>query len=472
MKITSSNKTPYLNDHYFTSLCLSYFPHEDFSSDSENEAFFRLDEDGGVISAKVVITCGSKMEAFELSENDIEQVIPMERSQVAEVVLGLCFTKCGKRLFGFVPCWGHLAGLRPVIRAEHYLRRYDEETVKRLFVSNYAISEEKTSLSIAAASLAMEETKKLGDNDCFLYTSIPFCPTRCSYCSFVALESRKLRSLLPDYLDALKRELSDKAELIKENGHTLKGIYIGGGTPSILTPEQERDLFLAIEGTMPMGDVIEYTFEAGRPDTITEEKLRIAKEHGVDRISINPQSTNDEVLKAIGRSHDASLFYEAASLSEKFAFRSRNADIIVGLPEDNDERFEKTVTDVLSFGFENITVHSLTVKNASLLSKDPSAYDPRGSMVLRHLSSSHASLISSGYRPYYLYRQKKTVGGGENCGFTLGGKACIYNIASTDETHSIYGCGSGATTKILTPSGIKRQSNARYPYEYLKSRKR
>lgn len=468
MKITTTNNTPYLNDHYFTSLCLSYFPHEDFAKESSNEAFFSLDESNGRISAKVVLRCGSSSASAEVVEDDLVTAIPMERNQVAEVTLGLCFIECGKKLFSFSPCWGHLAGLRPVIRAEYYLRRFDEDTVSRLFRENYAISDEKTALSIATAKNAMAEMEKLEKDDCFLYISIPFCPTRCSYCSFVALDSKKLRLLLPDYLISLERELSEKAEMMHQNGHKLKGIYIGGGTPSILTPEQEKLLFSVIERTFPMRDVIEYTFEAGRPDTITEEKLRLAKSFGVTRISINPQSTSDEVLKAIGRNHGSSLFYEAVSLSEKIGFHSRNADIIVGLPEDNDERFEKTVSDVISLGFENVTVHSLTVKNASLLSNDPSAYDPLGSDVLKRLSYSHAELNKNGYSPYYLYRQKKTVGGGENCGFTLNGKACIYNIVSTDETHSIYACGAGATTKILTPSGVVRQSNARYPYEYLK----
>lgn len=468
MKITTANNTPYLNDHYFTSLCLSYFPHEDFRHESENEAFFFLDEANGIISAKVVIRSGQHTANAALSESDIDAPIPMDRHQIAEVVLGLCFIECGRRLFGFIPCWGHLAGLRPVIRAEYYLRRYDESTVWRLFRDCYAISDEKTALSISAAKKAMDEAKKLKTDDCFLYISIPFCPTRCSYCSFVALESKKLKSLIPDYLAFLENELSEKAELMKRNAHTLKSIYIGGGTPSILSPEQEDSLLSAIARNFPMDDVIEYTFEAGRPDTITPEKLALAKDHGVTRISVNPQSTSDEVLKAIGRSHGASLFYEAAELSAKYGFFSRNADIIVGLPEDNDERFDKTISDVLSFGFENITIHSLTVKNASLLSSDVSSYDPRGSEVLKRLSRSQSALTANGYAPYYLYRQKKTVGGGENCGFTLDGKACIYNIASTDETHSIYGCGSGATTKILTPRGVERLSNARYPYEYLK----
>lgn len=468
MRIKIDNRTPYLNDHYFTSLCLSYFPHEDFSFESENEAYFFLGEEDGVISAKVIIKNAVSKEVATLSEKDISFAIAMDRNQICEITVGLCFIECGKKLFSFSPCWGHLAGLRPVIRAEYYLRRFDEDTVSGLFRENYAISNEKTALSIATAKNAMAEAEKLEKDDCFLYISIPFCPTRCSYCSFVALDSKKLRLLLPDYLISLERELGEKAEMMRQNGHRLKGIYIGGGTPSILTSEQEKSLFSVIERTFPMRDVIEYTFEAGRPDTITEEKLRLAKSFGVTRISINPQSTSDEVLKAIGRNHGSSLFYEAVSLSEKIGFHSRNADIIVGLPEDNDERFEKTVSDVISLGFENVTVHSLTVKNASLLSKDPSAYDPLGSDVLKRLSYSHAELNKNGYSPYYLYRQKKTVGGGENCGFTLNGKACIYNIVSTDETHSIYACGAGATTKILTPSGVVRQSNARYPYEYLK----
>ena len=468
MKIIVDNQTPYLNDHYFTSLCLSYFPHEDFHTSTENEAYFFLGEENGCIFAKATIKAGVFTEEAEYCERDNATSIPMDRNQVAEIIAGLCFIECGKKLFGFSPCWGHLAGLRPVIRAEYYLRRFDEDTVARIFEKDYAISAEKTALSIATAKNAMRELEKLKNDDCFLYVSIPFCPTRCSYCSFVALESKKLNSLLPDYLKSLETELVEKATMMKRNAHTLKGVYIGGGTPSILSLEQEKSLFSAIERYFPMDDVIEYTFEAGRPDTITEEKLRLAKDFGVTRISINPQSTNDEVLMAIGRSHGAALFYEAASISEKIGFHSRNADIIVGLPEDNDERFDKTVSDVLSFGFENVTIHSLTVKNASLLSNDPSSYDPLGSDVLKRLSRSHTRLFENGYSPYYLYRQKKTVGSGENCGFTLDGRSCIYNIVSTDETHSIYGCGSGATTKILTQDGVERQSNARYPYEYLK----
>lgn len=467
MKIEIKNATEYLNDHYFTSLCLTFFPHEDFRTESENSASFILRENDGVIFTEVSITSATRRETVSLRETDITFAIDMDRNQAAEVIIGLCFLECGRKLFGFLPCWGHLAGLRPVIRAEYYLRRFDDETVRRLFTDNYCVNAEKTELTIKTAKNAMRESKRLEKDDCCLYISIPFCPTRCSYCSFVALESKKLLPLIPDYLSALEEEMRLKSMMMKENGHRLRCVYIGGGTPTVLSEAQDSFLFSAIERFFPMSDVIEYTFEAGRPDTIDHEKLRLAASAGVTRISVNPQSTDDAVLKAIGRSHGADEFYKAAELSARFGFDSRNADIIVGLPEDNDERFDKTLSDVLSFGFENITVHSLTVKNASMLAHSVSSYDPLGSVVLKRLSRSHAMLAERGYSPYYLYRQKKTVGSGENCGFALENKACLYNIVSTDETHSVYGCGSGATTKLIFQDGVKRMSNPRYPYEYI-----
>ena len=216
-------------------------------------------------------------------------------------------------------------------------------------------------------------------------------------------------------------------------------------------------------------DLIEYSFEGGRPDTLTAEKLALIRSFGIDRISVNPQTTNDRALRAIGRKHTTEQFYAAAELAMKQGFRSVNADLIAGLPEDTFDDFAKSIEDVTALGFDNVTVHSLSIKNAAELKNDGDSFDPVGSLARRCVAYAHDELAAKGLESYYLYRQKRTVGNGENTGYALPGRENLYNVMMMEEFSTVFACGAGAITKLVSPEKdkIERIAFQKYPFEYL-----
>ena len=481
MRLIIENKSGYLNDYYFQTLCLLYYPGETFPKNDSgeiNSAFFYLDkkenENGIHWLAKVKLSAGEKSsEAFFTTEN-YKLVIECGDEFFATLALGKAFLQAGRELFGFSLPWGYITGLRPVKRAKNYLEKgYDDKTVKRMFTDDYEVAGNKAELAISTARLEMKMLEKIGHNVCGLYISIPFCPTRCEYCSFVSYSNAKLFKLIPDYIEKLKLDLLRTSKIIKELDFTLGTIYIGGGTPSILNCEQLDGLLGEIEKDFDLSGLLEYSFEAGRPDTISVDNLRIIKSHGVGRISINPQTTNDDVLKRIGRCHSVSEFLAATESARKIGFDCINTDLIAGLPGDTEEGFEKSLTDVISLGFENITVHSLSIKNASELRFDPDKlYDPEGETAKRCVAYAYDKLKISGYNSYYLYRQKNTVGNAENTGYAKKGYENLYNVIMMEEYSTVFACGAGSITKIVSPdrNHIERIAFPKYPFEYLSSK--
>ena len=344
----------------------------------------------------------------------------------------------------------------------------------------YFLNPQKAALAVSVASSEIKLLKKIPKNTCSLYISIPFCPSRCAYCSFVSYTTPRLLSLIDEYIDALIEELEETLTTIKAIGERLVTIYIGGGTPTTLSPSQLERIFKKINQHIDVNDLIEFTLEAGRPDTITEEKLHVAKKYGVTRISVNPQTLNDDILREIGRKHTVEDFYRAYDVAKRSGIRDINVDLIAGLPNDDFKSFSETVDKIIELAPTNITVHTFSVKKASdALKNNSGIYSINVTDATKGVAYSQLKAKFAGYKPYYMYRQKNTVSNLENVGFSMEGHEGMYNVFMMEETQSIFAVGAGAVTKLvdcktLEDGGtkIKRIFNPKYPYEYLSVREK
>lgn len=374
-----------------------------------------------------------------------------------------------------MPVWGALTGIRPAKITTKELESGSTTTVaKRLLVSTYYVSPERADLCIDASLASLEVKKLLLPRDICLYVGIPFCPTRCAYCSFVSNSVEKSMHLVQPYLDALKKEISAAAALVRELKLRVISVYIGGGTPTTLSAEQFTQLDFWLKSEFDFSAVREYTVEAGRPDTFTSERLAALENAGVTRISINPQSMEDEVLRAIGRNHSAQQAHDAFTLAQRFKFGSINADLIAGLPADSLEGFKRSLDAVLEYQPQNITVHNLSRKRGAKLSNESAQSNeiaalPSDEEIGAMLSYASKSLRSNGYKPYYLYRQKFMAGGFENVGWSKEGYESLYNVCIMEELRTILALGAGSSTKLVNPATgrIERIFDPKYPYEYI-----
>ncbi len=372
-------------------------------------------------------------------------------------------------LLGVEQDWGLVTGVRPV----KLLRRLTEQRGSDAAVSHFReklkVSEPKIQL-IKRVLRAENEILSLSRPDsCSLYVSIPFCPTRCDYCSFVSQTVTQAAKLVPDYVDRLEKELAYTGDITRKLGLRLETVYFGGGTPTTLSAEQLSRLFRIIEQHFDLSNLREYTVEAGRPDTVTEDKLRAIKAAGIDRVSINPQTLQDAVLQNIGRRHTAEEFYTAFDLARRCGLQNINTDLIAGLPGDTPDGFDQTLHSILSLCPESVTVHTLCLKRASnLVLQHRAEYEP-SLAAAQMIRSAGAQLTDEGYIPYYLYRQSRAVSNQENTGWAKPGKEGLYNVYIMDETHTILGCGAGAVTKLKVPQTdqLSRIFNYKFPYEYI-----
>lgn len=371
----------------------------------------------------------------------------------------------------FYPKWGVLTGVRPsklLITLENEMGR---EKTEKYFVNELLVSEEKLKLAQSVAD-SEEKIISLSKPDSFsLYISIPFCPTRCSYCSFVshAVESKTAQKLLPQYAELLLEELKITGEIARNTGLRLESVYIGGGTPTTLSENQLYNLIKSVESNFDLSVCREFTVEAGRPDTITEEKLRVLKDSSVTRISINPQTFSDSVLNAVGRKHTAEDTVNKFNSARKIGIDNINMDLIAGLPTDTLEGFCSSLDTAYSLDPENITVHTLALKRSSNMSiNNINSIVENATSVSEMIDYTYRKL-SEKYRPYYMYRQSKSAGSLENTGWCKENRECLYNIFMMEECHTILACGGGAVTKLKEPNGneIERIFNYKYPYEYI-----
>ena len=367
------------------------------------------------------------------------------------------------------PVWGSLTGVRPGKLMSPYLEQgmSDKEALKE-FMSEYDVSSERAKLCLDTSKETVKLEKELGEKDVCLYIGIPFCPTRCAYCSFVSQSVEKSMKLIAPFFEALKKEVRAVAEQVNKLGLRVISVYMGGGTPTTLSAPQIDELCCLLEECFDLSELREYTVEAGRPDTITKAKLEALKAHGIDRVSVNPQTMSDKVLNTIGRRHSAQDIVDALELVRETGDFAVNMDLIAGLPDDTVESFNVTIDKVLALEPENITVHTLALKKGSRLMLEGSDI-PGAAEVGKMLSIAMEKLRAADYEPYYLYRQKFMSGGFENVGWAKKGYNNIYNICIMEELCSIIAMGGGGSTKLIRHDGGMniRLTAPKYPQEYI-----
>lgn len=405
-----------------------------------------------------------------------QAVAPPDREQdknYCELTIAQLLCRQLIRLTGFNPPWGLLTGIRPMKLLRMLTREYGKEEAERRFKEDYLVSDKK--LAISRRTIVGED-KILSlsrDNSFSLYISVPFCPSRCSYCSFVSQSIEHAAKLIPEYTELLVKELKITADIADFLGLHLESVYMGGGTPTTLSAEQLERVLTAAAESFRIGDrgqLHEFTVEAGRPDTITPEKLAAIKRCGVGRISINPQTLNDGILRSIGRRHTVEQVYQAMDMAKAAGFENINMDLIAGLQGDTLESYMHTMDGVIALDPASITVHTLAMKrSASMVTGHIAQYNAEGELASRMLDYGEKRLTESGYDPYYLYRQSGMVGNLENVGWAKPGFEGAYNVFIMDETHTILAVGGGAVTKLKQPhvNNIERIFNYKYPYEYI-----
>ena len=466
-----------INRYYVQTLCMIFFPGASFPDGEQPgpgvpELTLNLVRTEKGYKA---VTDASYTGLSVRDEKEKELEDPMLKDHCIKLVVGESVTSALGDLMEYRPSWGILTGVRPSKVATELLKQGLSKTrVRKTLVWDYLVFPKKAVLGTDVAINEQRIIGKPGPRDCSIYVSIPFCPSRCAYCSFVSYTSKKLLSLIPDYVDRLCSDIKKVCESIRNHNLTVKTVYFGGGTPTILDPEQiVRILNVLKKG---LGDAVpeEFTFESGRPDTITKEKLQILKDFGVDRISVNPQTLSSEVLEGIGRNHTVEDFFRVYDLTSKSGIKTINTDLIAGLPGDNFTRFSNSVDGIISLHPGNVTVHTFCIKRSSQFRQSSDLYSMRGGDAGKCVDYSQIKLKQAGYIPYYLYRQKNTVGNFENVGFSLPGQEGRYNIYMMEEVHSIIAVGAGAVAKFVSiPASdkektvIKRFFNPKYPYEYL-----
>ena len=372
------------------------------------------------------------------------------------------------QLLEVLPPWGALAGVRPTkITTKHMLEGGSPRSADKLLKDVYYVTPERRKLAVDCSKSTVAAAKLLEPTDLSLYVGIPFCPTRCAYCSFVSRTIGKKTELLDPYLAALHREIEVTGRLLAQSGRKVRTIYIGGGTPTTLSTPQMAGLLDAIRDSFDLSRCIEFTVEGGRPDTLDAEKLRAIREHGADRMSINPQTMEDAVLRACGRPHKASDVVRAYREAVDAGFAAINMDLIAGLPQDSTEGFRRSLDAVAALEPSNITVHTLALKKGADLFEKRVAL-PTAEDVTDMVAYAGSVLSGMNYKPYYLYRQKYMSGSFENVGWSREGLDCLYNIYMMEEVHTILSLGGGGMNKVNFPDGsLQRFHNPKFPEQYI-----
>ena len=450
---------------------LAFFPSERpvYGGGDPNTARVRLTVEGRTASAATDLAVDSKT-ASGTSRIDVSGAADAyERERLLQRAVKLSFFEAARSLTGVTPAWGALTGIRPAKLAAGLLEegRSEAET-DAILRDTYFVSESRRALCLPCAKAGLDAKRGLEKNEISLYIGIPFCPTRCAYCSFVSNSVEKSFHLVEPYLQALLAEVESAGAMVKELGLKVKSFYMGGGTPTTLTADQMGRLLEAVHTRFDLSGAVELTVEAGRPDTITAEKLAVLRKNGIDRVSVNPQSMSGKVLAAIGRRHSADDIRTAMELVQRAGFPHVNMDLIAGLPEDTPEQFRKTLDEAAAFGTDNITVHTLSLKKGSRITLEGTRI-PTVEEVGEMLDYVPEKLRPLGFAPYYLYRQKYMSGSFENVGWCKPGGTGWYNIYIMEELHSILSLGAGGPTKMVDPAHnrIERVFNLKFPQEYI-----
>lgn len=423
-----------------------------------------LKKEDGEYSLKVRLI----MDGFEGEKTEKVKFSPDEEKNCELVMSNLLYEMLTLQS-GYIPQWGLQTGVRPSKLFFKLEKKYGSlAEAHEYMVSKLHISSHKIALTEAVCANEKKIIESSDAKQFSLYVSIPFCPSRCSYCSFISHSVNGVKKLIPRYVELLCREIEYTAKITENAGLHLRSVYIGGGTPTVLSADDLKRIIKSVKNSFNQNYLTEFTVEAGRPDTLTDEKLEALKNCGVERITINAQSFNDDVLQKIGRNHTGSDVYKAYERARKLGFNNINTDLIAGLPDESVESFLDSVKSAVSLGAENITVHTLALKRSSFLITRDSVKGKAEADTAQMIESAGKYLNSHGYKPYYMYRQSRSIGNLENTGWCIENRECEYNIFMMEEVHSVFGVGAGAVTRLVnTASGkIERVYNYKYPYEY------
>lgn len=451
--------------HYeLENLTRAFFPNEKIAVIQSNAVPESLE------TPYILTVCTEDKMSVSLSFSDFSETLCSEvGTEDDELTIATLLYNLLSKLTGISLSWGLLTGVRPIKLYRRLCEQTGESEAETYFRSKLLVSEEKTNLA-KVTCVNEQKILNLSQRDSFsLYISIPFCPTRCSYCSFVSQSVEKAKHLIDPYVELLCKEIEITGKIARELNLRLETVYMGGGTPTTLEPHHLSRILTAVRENFDMSACREFTVEAGRPDTITEAKLRALIEGGCDRLSVNPQTLSDEILQNIGRRHTVEDFYRSFELARKVGFKHINTDLIAGLPGDTPENFKKTMEGICALSPESVTVHTLSMKRSSKLTEENMQIMREDTQaVSQMLHTAYSSLEKAGLAPYYLYRQSRMVGNMENTGWSKPGFEGLYNVYIMDETHTILACGAGAVTKLRDPDSqsIERIFNFKYPYEY------
>lgn len=413
-----------------------------------------LEEKAGIFYGKACLYLNDKLlYSKEFNSNDILLESESDK-KVKKVLVIKSIHNILKKYYNMTPDYGILTGVR-VIKIMTTAKKYNKtnDEITRILKDTYEVTDEKIKLlwdilSIEEKYINEEQNKKNYN----LYIGIPFCPSKCSYCSFTSFINCK-EDKISDYVETLVYETEETIKMALKKGLHLNTVYIGGGTPSVLNENHINKIFSSINKYYDLSKIKEITFEAGRPDTLTEEKLFCLKQNNVNRISINPQTMNEKTLQNIGRNHTAEDITEKYDLARKVGFQCINMDIILGLPGENEEDVKHTIEEIIKLKPENITAHALAYKKKSELSRESKELEKDYDLIKKMHEVVNKACHAAGYKPYYMYRQKNIKGNSENVGFTLEGKESIYNMVIIEEIETILACGLGASSKIKTEDG-------------------
>ena len=434
-----------------------------FATNTEGEAVSSLHRGKTWLTATAKITIDGKTATASRRLKAAEETVRLRRRCLQQsYYLAAC------QLLEATPAWGALAGVRPTkITTKHMLEGGTPKSADKLMKDVYYVTPDRRKLAVDCSISTVNAAKLLDEKDLSLYVGIPFCPTRCTYCSFVSRTIGKKTELLDPYLQALMQELAITGKLLRESGRTIRSVYIGGGTPTTLSTPQMATLLDAIHDSFDLSRCLEFTVEGGRPDTLDAEKLRTIREHGADRMSINPQTMEDHVLRACGRPHKATDVIRAYREAEDAGFKAINMDLIAGLPADSVDGFKRSLDAVAELNPANITVHTLALKKgADLFEKRENL--PTQADVTEMVAYSNEVLRNLHYKPYYLYRQKYMSGSFENVGWSRDDLDCLYNIYMMEEVHTILSLGGGGMNKVNFPDGsLQRFHNPKFPEQYI-----
>ena len=434
-----------------------------FPAQSEGEAVSTLHRGKTWLTATAKITYQGRTASASRRIRATEETVRLRRRALQQ-----SYYLAATQLLSAVPAWGALAGVRPTkITTKHMLEGGTPKSAEKLLKDVYYVTPERRKLAVDCSVSTVRAAGLLDEKDLSLYVGIPFCPTRCTYCSFVSRTIGKKTELLNPYLSALLKELETTGKLLAESGRHVRTVYIGGGTPTSLSTPQMVTLLDAIRGSFDLSRCIEFTVEGGRPDTLNAEKLRAIRDHGADRMSINPQTMEDPVLRACGRPHKAADVVRAYREAEDAGFTAINMDLIAGLPEDSVDGFKRSLDAVAALDPANITVHTLALKKgADLFEKRANL--PSAEEVTAMVAYANETLAGLRYKPYYLYRQKYMSGSFENVGWSRDQLDCLYNIYMMEEVHTILSLGGGGMNKVNFPDGsLRRFHNPKFPEQYI-----